>query len=479
MKNRLSRTLPVAVFALVLLVRLVYVVSLERSVLSRWHEWEGTDEHGTLLWSARLAAGHWLDSPPFRHYADWQAKFGTEAEWNSWYPKGALYQGALYPYAVAVVRVVCGSPILATRLLQGLLAALSAATLAAAVRNLILRRGGSREALVGGAVAGLLAGLYAPAVFQDGFVLRDGPLLSISILLVACPLILDTRRARSSLLTGLLGGAAILLKQTLAPLAFVSVWAASRDGEAGPGGRRRLLFGAAGIALPLLLLVGRNLAVGTSPFAFDTRQVVGFAGYVSNGSDATVVPSPRIGEILSKAKGSSLKTALLALESYRGNPAGLLVLTGKKVAAFFNGFEVPDNANFYLFRRRLFPLRWLPVYACILGPGLVGLVLVARRKMMRPAETALLAVAFLVPLVSCLLPTVTSRYRLGVCAPLAFGTGLLAAFLVSRSAAKEKTAAVAAAVLVSMVTLLPSVIPDSRRRASDEQFLAILERGPR
>lgn len=69
MNERLWWRLPLAVFAVVLGVRLVYLASLERDVLSQWPAWTETDEHGTLVWAERLAAGNWLDAPPFRPVA--------------------------------------------------------------------------------------------------------------------------------------------------------------------------------------------------------------------------------------------------------------------------------------------------------------------------------------------------------------------------------------------------------------------------
>jgi hypothetical protein len=316
LNGRLSWRLPLAVFAVVLGVRLVTLVSLERDVLARWPAWTETDEHGTLIWAERLAAGNWLDSPPFRHFAQWQRRFGTPEEWNSWYPRNAYYQGVLYPYLIAAARVAFGEPIFPVRLAQNLLAAAAAAALAAATRNVAGRnmagpRGSARASTAAGAVAGLAAGLYAPALFHDGFVQRDGPLLSVSVFLVAAPFLRSLGSPGGAFVTGLAAGAGILLKQTMVPLAVVSLWATVRQ-ESRPPGLRRVAAASLGLALPLLLLVGRNMAAGASPFSYDTREGVGIASYLSRGSTAAVVPSPLTGEILSKAGGSTWKAAQLA-----------------------------------------------------------------------------------------------------------------------------------------------------------------------
>ena len=84
----------------------------------------------------------------------------------------------------------------------------------------------------------------------------------------------------------------------------------------------------------------------------------------------------------------------------------------------------------------------------------------------------------LVPFVSSVLPAITSRYRLGIAAPLAFGAGLLASYLLSDGVpARRKVGACEAALVVSAVTLLPPVIPTSRFRASDEKVLEMLKTG--
>ena len=93
----------------------------------------------------------------------------------------------------------------------------------------------------------------------------------------------------------------------------------------------------------------------------------------AEGADGSTSSPALMGEILGEAKGSTLRTARLVLESYREAPLDLPKLFLKKFATFWNAFEVPDNANFYFFRDRLGILRMLPVFACLLGIGGIGL----------------------------------------------------------------------------------------------------------
>jgi hypothetical protein len=333
-------------------------------------------------------------------------------------------------------------------------------------------------------------GLYGPLVFHDLFLYRDGPVAHLSTLLLVAPFLGESRGKREdrgisskgiqkkAFLVGLLGGLAMLLKQTVAPLSLLSVLLLSKQISRGsPLRRRALLAGAVGLALPLAGLAARNMAVGVPPLTFDTRQAIGLAWGNGRGADATTGQAPTMKAILDEAHGSSLKTAGLVLAGYRGAPFELPKLLLKKLATFFNGFEVPDNANFYFFRDRLRILRFLPVFSCILGVGVVGLCAALARGVLRKGEFAFAVVAILTPLSACLLVQTTSRYRIGVAGPLAMGAGLFLLFTFEETRRKRWRSAgllALSAILASLLPLLPSTIPDGRHRWADTIVYATL-----
>lgn len=524
---------PLAVFALVLALRAAALASLYATPLASWHLWTETDEHAYVEWSARLAAGNWADVPAYRAYFNWQKAYGPPATWERWYQKNAYYAGPLYPYGLAVLRLLFGSPFLPARLLQMLLACIASACLAAAVQRLgedFLRMGKkgdatgearSRRGVAWAAVAaGVLYGAYGPLVFHDFFLYRDGPVAHVSTLLVAWPLIVrggseetEERRETSSndeeeraehggsmrgatgaFLLGLFGGLAVLLKQTIAPLALASLYALSAasplslPSKKSPGSARRrrraLFFGLLGLAIPLGVLAARNISAGVPPLTFDTRQAIGLAWGNAFGADATTNTPPGMEEILEAAGGSTSKTARLVLEGYRDEPLELPKLFLKKFATFFNVFEVPDNANFYFFRDRLPLLKALPVFPCLLGIGGVGICAALARRVLRKEEGILAFVAILAPLAACLLVQTTSRYRVGAIGPLALGAGLFLLLTLEEIRARRWRAVsllAGAAGLLSLVPLLPSTIYDARHRFSDSLVYATIseaERGP-
>jgi hypothetical protein len=485
---------PLAAFALVFALRATALASLLASPLASWHLWMETDEHAYVEWSGRLAAGNWADVPAYRAHFNWQRAYGTPEEWEGWYQKNAYYAGPLYPYGLAILRVVFGPPFLPARILQMLLACLASACLAAAVQRLgedFLGKGRQGETAGVGpslrvaswcaVLAGVLYGAYGPLVFHDFFLYRDGPVAHLSTLLVVLPLVLG---GGAAFVLGLLSGAAVLMKQTVLPLALVSLYSLSRKSSGGRERGRILFFGLLGLALPLGLLAARNISAGVPPLTFDTRQAIGLAWGNGFGADATTTTPPHMKELLEAAEGSTLKTAKLVLAGYRQQPLELPKLFLKKFATFFNVFEVPDNANFYFFRDRLGILRVLPVFPCVLGAGLVGLFAALSRGVLGREEGLLAFVGILAPLAACLLVQTTSRYRAGATGPLALGFGLFLLFTleeIRRRRPRNAGLLALAAGSLSLVPLLPSTIYDARHRFSDSLVYATLaeeERGP-
>ena len=491
-----GRSVFALVFLAVLLVRGAYLVSLSKTPLSLWHLWTQTDEWGYMDWSAHLAAGNWRDVPAWRSYFGWQEAYGSPEDWEEWYQKNAYFSGPLYPYGLAALRLAFGSPVWPARILQLLLACVTSGVLALAVLGL-----GEGLAVAAAAVfAGILYGLYGPLVFHDGFILRDGPVAHFSTLLLALPLIarvgseeIEEKKEISSngdggrwmcgtsgaFLLGFLGGLAILLKQTVAPLALASLFSLYSPSGKPPGGakRRVFLFGFLGLAIPLFVLAARNVSAGVPPLTFDTRQTVGLVWGNARGADASTTSPPGMDEMLEEARGSTLRTARLVLESYRGAPLELPKLFLKKLATFFNVFEVPDNANFYFFRDRLWILRVLPVFPCLLGAGGIGLGVALTRRLLVRGEGLLVFVGVLTPLAACLLVQTTSRYRAAMAGPLALGCGLFLLFTFEAARhrrLREAGLLALAAGALSVVPLLPSVIPAGRHRFSDALVFATL-----
>jgi len=472
--RRRSWLVPLAVFGIVLAVRSIQWAALESTALAEWPLWKQTDEHAFLEWSSRLASGNWLDIPPYRAYPTFQVVYGGPEFWERFFAKGAYYSGPLYAYALAALRRVFGEAVAPARGAQLLLACAAASALAAAVARVVRRRAAPAAAPCG-VLAGCAYGLYGPLVFHDGFLLRDGPFTHVTTLLLALPIL-----GAWPPVIGALASAALLTKQTAAPIALAALWAALREA---PAARRRPIQAAtlAAFVLPLALFAARNVAAGTGPLTLDARQAYNLAWGNAHGADGTLTFPGEAVAILEKARGSAAKAALLVLQGYRGRWSELLTLFGKKLLLFFNAYEASDNASLPFFAARLPILRLLPTFPLLLGAGLVGLVVGVRTRLLDRVEALLCAASFATPLLSCLLVPPNSRYRVGVAGPLAFGVGLFAAFVwEKRRAPVRALGLVAVAAAVSCVALLPAPIPTPRHRSADALVTAtLLERGGR
>ncbi len=465
--------------AVVLGVRSAAWAERESSPLSDWHFWMETDEHAAVETAARIAAGNWLDVPAHRPWFSWQARYGTPAEWDAVVPRNVAYQGPAYPYLLVAAGATGPGQVLTARLAQLLLAALASGVLAAAGAAILLRAGLRPAVAVGaGVAAGVLHGTYAPLVFLDGFLYRDGPVAHVSALLLALPLLLDrSPRGREGAGLGFLVGVGALLKQTLLPLGVLSAVALALRAEDRRSRSRAMAGFGAGLLLALSPFLVRNVLAGAPLLAFDTRPLVGIPWANARGADGSVNTSPLLMEVLRGARGSTLGAAVLTLGTWRDDPLGLPVLALRKLASAVNGAEIPDNASFDFFRDRLPWLARLPVFACLLGPGVGGLLLARQRGLLRKGEGILVAGAGLVPLGACLLVSTTTRYRSGAAAPLALGTALLCALLVEavrQRRLRRLVPHVALSAILSAQTLLPSPVRAYTRRWSDTIVAATL-----
>ena len=398
----------------------------EASPLGDWHHWMETDEHAAIAASARIVAGNWLDVPAYRPWFSWQEQYGTPEEWDAVVPRNVAYQGPGYPYLLAVAEATGLGQIAVARFCQLLLGTAASAVLAAACAALLLRSGRSaRLAVAAGVLSGTLHGTFAPLVFLDGFLYRDGPVAHLSAVLLAVPFLVSrVPRAREGVLLGLLAGFSALLKQTILPLGLVA-GAVLASRAAGRRGKARAVAGfAAGLLVALAPLVARNVAVGAPPLAFDTRPLVGLPWANAKGADGSVDASPLLMDVLKEARGSTLRAGLLTLGTWRDDPAGLVLLVGRKLGSALNGAEVADNASFFFFRDRLPWLARMPLFTWVIGAGAAGLLLAGRQRLFRKGEGLLVAMAALVPLGACLMVSTTTRYRSGASAPLALGAAL-------------------------------------------------------
>ena len=330
--------LDLIVFAVALLVRLVYLWQLSGTPLA------GLvigDAEAYDAWARRIAAGDWLGRA-----------------------EGVFYQAPLYSYTLGVLYAVTGPSVAAARVLQAILGAAAAALLARAGRSLFSPRAGL--------LAGLALALYAPAVYFTGILQKSVLDLFFACLLLA--LIAPVRAIDTSprclarfLAVGAgLAGFMLTRENAVVLVMVVVVWVAVQFRTV-PWRTRGAALAAVfvGLAAFLLPVALRNQVVG-GEFHLTTSQL-GPNLYLGNNPTADGFYAPlRAGrgspqferidarELAEQARGRALSPSEVsdywrdeALRFITGEPGRWLALMARKTALVVGNVEVGDTDDYY------------------------------------------------------------------------------------------------------------------------------------
>ena len=265
--------------------------------------------------------------------------------------RGAFWQPPLYSYFLALLFRLAGPRMALVYVAQAALGALTCLLTA----RLGARLGGRRCGLL----AGLIAAFYGPLVHFD-----EQPLIPVlHVLLVVAGLVAMLRAAEGGPAgtrrwagAGLLWGlAAIATPNILSAAPVAALWARRRGSPRAAGA----LLGA--LALPVLLVAARNLAMAGEPVLISSNGGINF--YIGNNPDydRTIRIRPggefeRLEEEASNAgvvgaSATSRWFAGRALSYLAGYPASGLRLYLRKARDLVAGREIPRNENIYEYRR--------------------------------------------------------------------------------------------------------------------------------
>jgi len=335
-----------AILLLAFAFRFAYL--LEATALPLFHT-PISDAQAYWDWSDRIAAGDWLGDSVF-------------------------YQAPLYPYFLALVKLVVGADPWNVRLIQIALGSLACGVLFLAGREFFSRRAGI--------VAGVLLALYPPAIFFDTLIQKANlGLVWMTLLLWLLARVQKRAGAWRTGATGLLLGLLMLTREeTLLLVPVLAVWLLVGR-PARSIGRRALGLGAFGLGLALVLLpvVWRNANVG-GELVLTTSQA-GTNFYIGNGPKAVGIYVPlkpgRGDPSYERADAIDLAEAALGREltpqevsSYwfdaafaqiRSHPVQWLGLLLHKARLLVNWYEIPDAEDLYFFERSSHVLRVLGI----------------------------------------------------------------------------------------------------------------------
>jgi tetratricopeptide (TPR) repeat protein len=388
---------------------------------------------------ARLVYGFEIRDLPTQHELVMDAQrydaLARDVLDHGWRPHEPFYQAPLYPYLLAAVYAVAGRSLAAVRVAQAVLGALTAVLAAVAAARLFGERGqapgnqgpedgrlenrGPDRRLAAAAIAGVLAALYAPAVFYTPLLLKTVPALfleSAALVLLLPPggrgvAALSARRGLAA--GGALGGAALLQENLLLLVpttALFVLFAARRESESADRARLHApgivpAFAlAAGAALALTPAALLNHAAGGGLLLTSSQGGMNF--YIGNarGATGTYVPlssgsqvperqradAQRLAETFAAREGGrpaplapAAVSRVLWRETWRhiaADPASWLQLMLRKLRLFWNAYELPDAEGFRVYRRESILLRFDPVVFGLVAPlAALGLLAALRR----------------------------------------------------------------------------------------------------
>ncbi len=435
---------PLVVFALALALRVAYVHQSGRELGLDLDRLTQLDTYVFAEWAQVIAEGDLLCWKQPHAYHLWTEDVAPESKWLEWYGGERTYhQAPLYPYVVAAVAWALQPGQETLGYVQSVLGALTCALTLVLARRLV--------SPLAGWVAGLSLAFMAQFYFYDAFTLRDGPLALLTVVLaLALEGAVRRGRARDWLLAGAALGLFTLAKETGMPLLALALlalaWAWRREPARLLRAAVLLLAGWGAVTAPAF---ARNAYVGAPTFKLSTRGpevlVVGNAsGQDGIGWD---VPADTMREILMDANFSLARTAQLVLLSHRADPWGFVRLQWDKTAAFFNGYEVPNNADFYLHRALLPTLRVGAVsWGLLSSLALLGMLLgLARRR-----ELAVPYLLFLALAASVIALYILGRFRVHVVPLLALFAALAVDWVVRAVRARRQAALLLAALPLAL-----------------------------
>lgn len=440
----------VAIFALALrlinggiMIRHAPLVAADSGVLDMTHY---------RAWARALAAGDWLSRG-----------------------EGTYHYHVLYPHTLALVWRVFGEGVSAAMAWNACLSALAAALTA----RCAMRAGG----VTAGVAAGGLFTLLAPSMHFDAHTLPESLVVALAAaaLLALIRLVERPERAAHWLGLGLLLGLLALargngLVTAAAVAAALAAWRWRRRDFADAWWRGPAAL-AAGAASPVLLVFVRNLLIGGEAVLVTSGGAMSWL--MGNAADATGLFgfSPAF-EALRAREGfaMSVTSALgAALETWRADPLGAVLLTLRKGVLLLAATEWPDNVSFALERSHSPLLRWNPVtFPALLGLAAGSLALPAPRRLRRALALWIAAVAVTVGTFY-----VVGKYRLLAAPALCAAAGGGLAALRGADAPRRRVwlalaLGVTALSLTAMTPLARVMMTPAQRAAAGEDMLSAI-----
>ncbi len=231
-----------------------------------------------------------------------------------------------------------------------------------------------------GLVAASLAAFYGPFLYYEGLIKRD-ILIAYSFLFGLYSLLrgLNSHQALYFFLAGLSIGFATILRPHILPMFLVIylMWGVPRDFQFPKKFNGLFILGLLIMILPLAI---RNNALGRNDILSSPDPEIFWIGntYDASGIDYVILDSTK--RLSQETQGRVLKTFQVLLREIKLHPRSYGELYLRKIKMFFNGYEIPGNVNFQLYRELNKSLRWVLFDFKIICPlALLGLILAYKK----------------------------------------------------------------------------------------------------
>ncbi len=448
--------------ALAAVVRIVTFAQVKDGSIPRLHWWAQSDMAFNDAWARDIAGGNALGVPAPRPFHRWHGEVAAEAHrllavsepyddawarriWNEWLGDRSFYQDPLFAYALAAVYAAGGGPDVALALLGAL---------GVVIVGLVAFIAGELWGSAVGLLGGVLAALYAPMVFYDGMLVRS-TLQAFALAGAVAAAVYAPRSTRASrwwVVCGAFAGLGILAHATSGLfVAALGAWLAAS------APRRTVAAYAVGLALALVPLVARNIAVGLPPFETSSARAVNVITALAEDAEprAGFHISAHTGRILAATGGRFLPTVRATFATHPG-VGSVVTQIGRKFLAFWEAREATDNASFDYFLLHASLLSMIGVRFALVAPlAVCGMVAVGWK---RPTRAAPLWIAAGSVLVVALLFFPSSRVRFPIAVVLipfaARGTASIVALAID-GRYRRLGVALAAGVLATVLVLAP------------------------
>lgn len=259
-----------------------------------------------------------------------------------------------------------------------------------------------------GLLSAVLAGFYAPFIFNEANLLRD--LLPAYFNLWSFYFLLYGMKSQRPLAFGSAGvslGLSFIIRPNILSVAVIIFLLVSKNIQAKT--KAAILF-VAGMAIVVAPFLIRNLIVDKT-FALERQGPAVF--WIGNTYDSPGVgfPVPATqGQLIEESENSLIKTAWIFVREWAAHPKEYAELYSRKIMMFFNAYEIPSNLSFELAYRNSFVLKWAVVnFGIIVGLAFLGIVLARRHP-----QSRLLYVFWGILSLSVVLFHIQERYRLAV-----------------------------------------------------------------